>query len=502
MSRLRRIPGRTRHRATLVVLCRVALACLFSVAPADAGASGVSLSGRAEALGVARFDHASPAQLPSLRIDLELTQRLGHGFRWKLGGTGRVGGPVVDPSGAGVFDLGHTFQDIAPSLELGEAWIEYRGESLDIRAGTQRFFWGKLDSFQPGDLLNPRNWQDPLITDEKRSKIAVPAISVDWYFPEVLHSILPEESRASLVWQPIAVPFRYPLEDERWFAPALVAPDQLRIAALPGSPCPCDVRVEQGVRNIDPPARSFDNGNIGLRYSARLAGVDWDLSYYNGYDPQPNFSAAIRVRPDESLPAGGLAAEVAIQPAYERFQSVGGGAAFEWASFTWRTEMAWRFQRPWAMTLTEVQRRVEEDPATLARLVAGDEVVVPAFVERDAFEWGLGADTFFFDDLQAILELHQTVLVNNDVPLLVRNVDTRIAMNLRKPWWDERIETQLVALFGIEAGYQLVRFEADFEVTEMVRFEAGVLGVWGTANSLIGQYRDNDQVFFRGVWTF
>ncbi|MEO2167547.1 MAG: hypothetical protein ABGY42_05395, partial [bacterium] len=183
---------------SILPVCFLASACFPGLVGIGEAAGEIAGSGRAEALGVVRFDHIGEAQLPSLRIDLELTQRLGGGLRWKLGTTGRVGGPVVDPSGAGLFDLGHTFQNIAPSLELGEAWVEYRGDTLDLRVGNQRFFWGKLDAQQPNDLLSPRQWHDPLITDEKRTKIAVPAVSADWYFPDSWQPFLPDESRVSL----------------------------------------------------------------------------------------------------------------------------------------------------------------------------------------------------------------------------------------------------------------------------------------------------------------
>jgi hypothetical protein len=480
----------------------LALACFPGLVGIGEAAGEITGSGRAEALGVVRFDHISEAQLPSLRIDLELTQRFGGRFRWKLGTTGRVGGPVVDPSGAGLFDLGHTFQNIAPSLELDEAWVEYRGDTLDLRVGNQRFFWGKLDAQQPNDLLSPRQWHDPLITDEKRTKIAVPAVSADWYFPDSWQPFLPDESRVSLVWQPFAVPWRYPLTDERWFAPALRAPATIVLGAIPGTPCPCDLALDQSVRNTAPPVRSLNNGNVGLRLSARSAGVDWDLVYFNGYDPQPNFSVAVQLHEMASVGEVGLSADVVVQPAYERFQSLGGGAAFEAGDFTWRTELAYRSDRPWPMTLAEVRRGIEEAPQAVDALINGHEVLLPAYVKRDAVEWGVGADTFFFDDLHAILELHQTLLIDNDVRLLVRNVDTKIILTLRKPLWNQRVETEFVALFGVESGYQLLRVEADYAFTDALHLKAGALLVAGTFDSLIGQYRNNDEAFFRMVWSF
>ena len=137
-----------------------------------------TIGGRVEGYGIVRFDQSSPRQRPLARIDLFAEQRVTSELRWKLATTGRWGGTIEDASGAGPIDFGHSFQNVDPSLQLDEAWVEWLGDDFDVRAGNQRFTWGKLDGPKPNDLLNPLRCYDPLVDREKDQKIAVPALSV------------------------------------------------------------------------------------------------------------------------------------------------------------------------------------------------------------------------------------------------------------------------------------------------------------------------------------
>jgi Protein of unknown function (DUF1302) len=493
-----------------ILLCTVA-AALDLLAGLDAplaraagdGPGRVRLTGRIEGYGIVRFDQSSPRQLPLARLDLAAEQRVVPRWRWRLSVIGLAGGPPEDPS-AGVFDLGHTFQNLSPSLEFDDAYVDYAGDEIGLRAGKQKFFWGRLDGIQPNDLLNPSQYEDPFLTDERDAKIAVPAISATWLFPRAWRERLPDESRFTLAWVPFAVPWRYPLDDERWFAPSARARDQLSVAALPNTPCPCDVTVEQQLANSPAPARQLDNGNLGVRFSGRFGSTDFALVYFDGYDPAPNFSVPIRLVGDPVPPPGEpftTTAQTQLRPAYRRFRSIGADAATPLGPFTIRAEAAWRFRRPYPFAVEELTRQILDNPVLLGKLLSGETIDLASFAERDAVEWGIGADTVV-DGFTPLLEIYQIILLHNDQNLLVRNVDTRVTARLSRRWMADRLEGELIGLWGIEAGYELLRAEASYDVADGLQVVAGVLGVWGDRNSIVGQYKRNGEAFAKIRYTF
>ncbi|MFM8410178.1 MAG: hypothetical protein ACKOCT_07855 [Alphaproteobacteria bacterium] len=471
-------------------------------ANARAAAGPLRLGGRLEGLGIVRWNGNTPSQDPLARLDLWAEQRVAQGWRWRLSTTGLAGGPPVDPR-VGAFDFDRTFQNLAPSLQLDDAFVEWRGDAGALKVGNQKFFWGRLDATRPNDLLSPRQYEDPFLDDDREQKIAVPAIAATWLFPAAWRAWLPEESSATLVWEPIDVPWRFPLSRERWFAPAAQTTGSVSVGPVPGTPCPCDVTVEQALRNGSPPSRRFDDGNVGLRLACRTRGADWAVSFFDGYDPTPNFDVPVRLSPGR--PGTGAAlpvtAETWLVPAYRRFRSLGADGARAFGPFTVRAEAAFRFRRPWPFAVDQVTRRILADPSLVQALLRGETIDVPSWVERDAIEWGLGADTIF-RGWMPLLELTQVAILNNDVPLLVRNVDTRITANLRRRWLSDRVESQLVFLWGFEGDYRLLRTQLAWDVTDGLQVVAGILGIWGDRTTLVGQYAGRGEFFGRIRYSF
>jgi hypothetical protein len=490
------LPLRRDTRATLLM---VLVACAL-VAPTSAVAAVPVIGGALQTYGVAPFDNSSPRQLPQLRLDLHVEQSIARRFHWRFSLIGLWGGPREDPSGPGVIDLGHSYQNVSPSLEFDEAYVDYFGEQLDLRVGKQRFAWGRLDGVQPNDQLNPRRYDDPFLLDESDSKVAVPAFAASYFFPPAWRSHLPEESRLTLVWEPIAVPWLFPLDEERWFPPVAASLGDFTVPATDGLPCPCQVHVDSRLRSSSPPARRFDNGNLGFRVSARSGPLDWALVYFDGFDPTPNFDVPIRL----DVKMGDLATPVPVtaftelRPSYQRYRAIGADGALPLGAATIRAEAAWKFRRPYSFALKELKDDVLDEVARdpNGRLVHGEAVTFPAFVERDAVEWGIGAD-YLIGGFLPLVELYQVILLHNDRKLLIDDVDTRLSANVRKLWMADRLEGQILAIWGIESGYELVRTQLTYALNDHLQLRGGILAIWGSRNSLIGEFKRNSEAFAR-----
>ncbi len=118
-----------------------------------------------------------------------------HGF---LEMRSRIGGPIEGGPGVGVSNFDDAFQNFSPAIDFTEAWAELRARRAEVRVGVQRFAWGKLDGIPPTDVVNPRDYHDPVVDDFEERKIGIPALTGTYYLPDVPRLHL-SELRATLV---------------------------------------------------------------------------------------------------------------------------------------------------------------------------------------------------------------------------------------------------------------------------------------------------------------
>jgi hypothetical protein len=112
---------------------------------------------------VFRVDRGSPSQNPSGLIDVRLAAEPHRTVRLFLETRTLFGGTPKDADGFGVFNLSDTFQNNSPSLAFEEAHVDVALRHAELRAGLQKFTWGRLDLIQPGDVINPRRFYDPFL---------------------------------------------------------------------------------------------------------------------------------------------------------------------------------------------------------------------------------------------------------------------------------------------------------------------------------------------------
>jgi hypothetical protein len=440
--------------------------------------------------------------------------------------SGFNGGPTLKSDRSGVYNLDDVFQDVSPAAELEEAYFDVHLPSVDLRLGKQKVAWGKLDRVQPNDLINPLSYGDPLLQDEAERKIGVPAVQASYYLPSA--SLIPPESRLTAVWVPQYVPYRFPLAQcdvhgtstacdvERWFPPAAVPPTTF---SAPPNTIPLGngmfapaftVPIGFRVRNVPSPSWRFENNEIGLRYSALIRDVDLALYYFHGFDPQPAFNLTAtafgQLDPDPNNPLHlkNLSAVTTLSPEFHHIDAWGADFAYAFDRFTVRGEGAYVRGRPFVRDL----RVLFVDPRTIARPIASalqqlaagagsaDVMLPEASVQRDAVEWGLGAD-YVYEGYLFLLQVNQTDVLHNDVGLLIKDVETRLLANLRKGFFNETLQAQLVATYAIESDYTVMRPRLRYQLTDDVTGEVGYLFIAGRAHSVGGQYRRNDEGWAR-----
>jgi hypothetical protein len=487
------------------------LVLLFALAARAADVPGtggrVTAGGYLDGLAVADTG-GGPRQRPGALLDLHFD---GVAYPWLRGHVDlrtRIGGPF-EGGHQGIYNFVHEFQNRTPSLEFSEAYTDVHLRRADLRVGIQKLAWGKLDGVPPTDVVNPRDYHDPIVQDFEERKIGVPAVLGTYYLPDVPRLDL-SALRATLVYVPIAVPARLALVEERWFPESTEPPSEVRIppadlGAL-ASQFPRGIRipVHFGTLNHRPP-HGFDDGGVAFRLGGTWRDSDWDLYHYTGPETGPD--ADLRV---ELLhPAGAaipVTAESRLRQAHDTIHMTGADAATVLGGFTVRAEVAHFDDRPYLRFSRDLILEAE-NPAVVKqylRSLGSPRFRVPIgalFPTADSVEWGVGAD-YVVNGWQPLLQLNQIVLLDKLPRLLIHDPETRLSGTLRKHLLADRLELEVRGTYAIEREAWYVFPRASYLVRDDVRVRLGYLAVGGPRASIIGQFHDNDEFVIQARYSF
>jgi hypothetical protein len=503
----------------------LALACALSAVVAAGAASlpvpgterTVDVGGWVDGLAVAEL--GGPRQRPQAIGEVRFLHKASRALRFHLTLRGRAGGPF-EGGHPGVMNFVHEFQNRTPSLEVNEAFAELRTGAVELRAGIQKFAWGRLDGVPPTDVLGPRDLHDPIVRDVEESKIGIPALQGTWFLPPAPALDL-SELRASLTWIPIAVPTRLALRAERWFPPSVDAARMLRfgpgeVESLFGLP-DTSLRVPVTLRTLNHRAPyTLGSGGLGARLGGRASGVDWDLYHYTGPETGPNADLRVSVAL-RSADTGGpvtrlvVPADSRLRQEHDTIHMTGADGAATFGGLTVRGEVAWFVDRPYLRITSDLfspAGLAAIPPATRARIVsrvlAGRRARVPLeelFPDRDSIEWGLGAD-YLVAGFLPLVQVNQTLFVDGGPEQLLADPETRILGSVRKRLLADTLELELRAVYAVEREAWFVFPRATYRWGDHWRFRLGYLAVGGPLESNIGQFDENDQFVLEGRYGF
>jgi hypothetical protein len=520
-------PARRRSSPTVV-------AVLAALAVQSAAGSAASLDldldtpigrwragGHVEGYAIVRTDPDSPGQDPAGTLRLELRGDLHRSVRFFLDTRLAGGGLPKDAVGFGIENLADTFQNKDPVLEFEEGYVDVFLGPVDVRLGKQKFAWGKLDTFQPTDVLGPRRYQDPFIVTGADAKIGIPSVQASYYAPPLGPGPL-EDMRFTLVWVPIPFPIRFPLTRERWFPPTTSVQDLVVFEDVPLGSQTIDIvaRNALATRNRTPP-QTLDEGAVGLRVSGLYEQTDWSLYFYDGTETAPafDFETSVACRPAPApqagcdLPSPGeplrIRSESTLVPRFDRMRLVGADVAAGLDRFTVRAEAAFGMDRLLPRSVESLLSDLEDATTSLgdediARFFSGQSVPIDLgdlSVARDTVEWGVGID-YLYRGWTPLVQINQIAVLDNDTDLLLSDVDTQLLIVLRKSFLAERLATEVAVVQGFARGYTTGTTRFTYELTDNLRLRLGYLLIAGSRRTLIGQFHDNDQAFFQVRYSF
>jgi hypothetical protein len=217
----------------------------------------------------------------------------------------------------GSVELRADFADHARDrVYVEELYADFVYKAFDLRVGRQIIAWGKTDLVNPTDHLSPRDFTDPLESDDERLGVLAvrPRLQVRGALAEV--AIVPVFTGSLM-----------PTRRSRWAPPF---PGHAPNPFQPGQ----TIRLTYELMSPREPATTLAHTQVAARVSGTVRGWDISGSYFDGWEDMPRFTTEL------SMTGAGTAA-VRVWPEHLRKRAVGGDVATVVRSFTFRAESAY-----------------------------------------------------------------------------------------------------------------------------------------------------------------
>ena len=491
--------GNVRERGgpILSVLLVALLACGQAFAwSGEIGGRPVELSGYLETRQVFRTDRDTPHELNQQRLQLQLRSALSEWISLEIVSSLQNGGPATRETRGGFYNIDDVFQSVAPAIEIEEAFLSFELGAVGLRLGQIKHSWGKLDRYQPNDVLNPERFADPVLLEEHERKIGVPSLELSYFLPAL--GWLPEEATLRAVVVPRYIPFRLPLAGERWFPPNAVPPETFAIGP---DGARIDIPLSIETRNTSPPAFTFENVAFGGSFAAYWRGLDYSLYYYHGLQTAPVLRLDARGEVVSAPP--GVRGVTTLTPVFEEVDTWGADLAFTLGRFGFRAEAAYTRGRAFNRDLLSLLDDPDLDDsiaAALEELAAGASSAAvdlgDTYAVSDAIQWGAGFDTHVAD-FDLIFEVSQTDVLESTDTLLIKDTETVLLGDVRRSFLRDDLTLQLISIYGASSDYTVLMPRVTYRWRDRVEIRAGYVHIAGRARSRLGQYKDNDEAFVR-----
>jgi hypothetical protein len=421
-----------------------------------------SVSGSLKLQGIMPLESDSETEVPGLigRVKIDTTPPAWHFYTWIEGGwDGSVDLDSRDHAVLKTYDA--VYQRNAVFLDFKECYGAYIADFFELRAGIQRFAWGRLDEYPINDLLNPWDYTQFLSTPLEDRKIGAPSLST---------ALNLDNWRFQAVWIPWLVSYRLSLPSERWSG----FPGATALTKIPG--------LEVIPHEPDLPSCELENSSVGFRFQ-HLGSVEWAVNLFHGYDPRPVFKTTqLTVR---SFPQK-LLIDPGYEPDFHKMSSIGMDAAGIQGDLSLRAEAAYALGRYFN---TRWERWGY--PTSLLRSTY---TLNPNEHQSDTLEYGIGFDYRLYEDCLLTLQVQQRVIIDRPETLFERQLETLAWAAVKTGWMNQKVETNLSMAFNPEHGGLFAKANARYVFTDY--WKAGITAVMfdGNSQSLFGRFARNDQL--------
>ena len=369
-----------------------------------------------------------------------------------------TGGPST-PLGAG---RGTTTDAIARPADL---YVDFVSSHFDVRAGAARLVWGRLDEFQPTDVVNPLDLSRFLMEGRSEARLPVGVVRGRIFFPR------------STTLEAVVVPhFRRGRFDQ--------LDEPTSPFTLTRSPIP---------RLRDEPVAGAESLQGGVRLTSTTARVDWSVSAYRGIRAFPistltttisegpaeaghyegSAEAGLYVQSPDGLPF--------IRESFPRFTMIGGD--FETVHGPWgvRGEAA-------AFVDDELQS------TRAARGVAGHSVTAGVGIDRRAGDYRIAADALWSrSGINTSDPVARTFAGDEEV----ERTDVSVVIAADRSFARETRTVRVFAVYDPADATTFTRVIAAVSVRDNVWVEGSAGLITGTSLDVIGRLTRRDFAYAR-----
>jgi hypothetical protein len=324
---------------------------------------------------------------------------------------------------------------------LREGYLSLSAGDADFRIGKQIIVWGRADQLNPTDNLTPRN-NTLYMADTDDQRLGALAVKSTYNFSSVA---------LTGIWLPGFQPNKQPLP---------VTPGVVFAESVP----------------------SGDQFALKLEQSGQT--VDWSMSYFRGFDLNPDIRVATVVPGTTTL---------MLQ--HHRIRVLGADAATVVGRYGLRAEMAY----------TQTEDAAGTDP----------------FVKNPFFYGVAGADRTFYEYLNVNLQYFVRKVTNYSDPNAISNPMARnvalqqaaassqldriqqgASLRIGDKWLNETLEAEVAAVVTFTRGDFLLRPKVAYAFDDRWKGSLGAYVYRGGSNTLFGLMRNRSAVFTELRYSF
>ncbi|HIC91485.1 MAG TPA: DUF1302 family protein [Syntrophaceae bacterium] len=371
------------------------------------------------------------------------------------------------------FGEGKTSDDI--DVEPLETYLELTRDSFDIRVGNLILRWGKTDEISPVDNVNPQDIRELFALSLEDRKLPVPMLRVRYHLP-------------SYTFEGIFLPYFKPVRlnyfDTDW---AFFRHLKGLVKAANISPQLKDYVRGLSVRE-EKPASNFRNSEVGFRLLGTFRNFDYGVSAFYTRNRTPfvkNFPVK-NLQVTNPTDANQLLEQINqlilapenIIVEFDRQSILGIEFETTWKKFGLRGELAYFTN----------QSFLKNDLTSTGRPV---------------IHWVFGVDRNFPSGFYGNLQVSQRIIRHYDSFILFfPEVDTAGFVRLSQGFFRDKFILRLDAYHSFSDDSSYLTPELEYVVSGNLSLSLGSNFIEGPADTFLGQYTDNDQIYLSVVFRY